>query len=210
MSIFLRDVACTGMFSDELDKMGYRNQVIQGLISNHSSAKIYGHARTILIETMETNDENISIGLGFLEQLNEGDVLCVQASAEFAYFGELMTRLSIRQKLGGAVIGGLTRDSVYTINKKDFSIFAVGFSPKDIKGRGRVHLTDVSIVLKGISINPGDWIFADTDGVVVIPAKIRLLLEEKILKCVEAEKDIIKRIDENQRINEILSRHKEF
>ena len=49
---------CSGMFSDELDKMGYKNQVITGMKLNNKS-KMYGVSKTILIKTIETENENI-------------------------------------------------------------------------------------------------------------------------------------------------------
>ena len=133
---------CSGMLSDELDKMGYRNQVIQGLTVNNKF-KIYNKARTVEIKEIETDDENIRTGLSFIGSINEGEILCVQGSQEFAYFGELMTRLSTRQGLGGVVIGGFTRDSEFTKNAS-LTIFAEGYTPKDIKGRGRVEQVDTA------------------------------------------------------------------
>ena len=162
---------CSGMLSDELDKMGYRNQVIQGLVINREH-KIFSIARTIKIEELETDDENIRTGLGFIGSINKGEILCVQGSQQFAYFGELMTRLSIRQGLGGVVIGGFTRDNEFTQHTK-LPIFSQGYTCKDIKGRGRVQEVDTSIIIQDVEINPGDYIFGDLDGVVVVPKECK-------------------------------------
>lgn len=199
---------CSGMFSDELDKMGYRDQVITGLKLNGNS-KIYGEAKTIQIETVETNDENIRMGLGFLGTLGAGDVLCVEGSMEFAYFGELMTRLSTRQGVEGVVIGGLTRDSYYT-SQASLPIFAQGYSPKDIKGRGRVAATNVPIQVDGRIIQPGDYIFGDRDGVVVVPQQIRQLLEDRIKNVLQNERNIITDIRSGKSVDYILENYKEF
>lgn len=199
---------CSGMFSDELDKMGYKNQVITGMKLNNNS-KMYGEAKTVLIETLETNDENIKTGLGFLGTLGKGDVLCVQGSNEFAYFGELMTRLSIRQGIKGVVIGGYTRDSYYTKNAS-LPIFAQGYSPKDIKGRGRVQLTNVPITIDNKTINPGDYIFGDSDGVVIIPKETITELESKIENILLNERNIIEDIRSGYSVDYILEHYKEF
>lgn len=202
--------ACSGMFSDELDKTGYRNQIIQGLAVNSPKGKIYGRARTIKIQTMKTDDENIRTGLGFIGRLQRGDVLCVEGSQQFAYFGELMTRLSVRQGLGGVVIGGLTRDSLYTQTEEKLTIFAAGYSPKDIKGRGRVEATDVVVTIGGIQIRKDDWIFGDRDGVVVIPFECLQQVESKIVSSIGNEEKIISDIKKNLTVEEILNRYKEF
>lgn len=204
---FLNEL-CSGMFSDELDKMGYRNQVITGMKLNNGG-KVYGEAKTVKIETVETDDENIRKGLGFLGTLGEGDVLCVEGSQMFAYFGELMTRLSTRQGINGVVIGGLTRDSHYTKNAS-LSIFAQDYSPKDIKGRGRVSYTNVPITIDSKPIQPGDYIFGDSDGVVIIPKNVREELENRIKNVLTNERNIINDIRSGKTVDYILEHYKEF
>jgi len=199
---------CSGMFSDELDKMGYKDQVIQGMKLNINN-KIYGIAKTILIEEIETDNENIIKGLSFLGSLKENDILCVQGSKYFAYFGELMTRLSTRQGIKGVVIGGFTRDSYYTYQSQ-LPIFAEGYSPKDIKGRGCVKETNVPIKIQNKTINPGDYIFGDSDGVVIIPKECKEELEKRISIVLENENSIIKDIREGKSVDYILKNYKEF
>jgi regulator of RNase E activity RraA len=196
------------MFSDELDKMGYRDQVIQGMKLNINT-KMYGVAKTILIEEIETHDENIRTGLSFLGTLSNNDILCVQGSEQFAYFGELMTRLSLRQNINGVIIGGFTRDSFFTTTSS-LPIFANGYSPKDIKGRGRVKETNVPIIINNKTINPGDYIFGDSDGVVIIPQICRKELEDRLLNVLQNERNIIQDIREGKSVNYILEHYKEF
>ena len=198
----------SGMFSDELDKMGYRDQVILGMKLNNG-LKLYGKAKTILIKEVETDDENIRMGLGFLGTLDEGDILCVQGSNQFAYFGELMTRLSTRQGIGGVVIEGLTRDSHYT-KEATLPIYASGYSPKDIKGRGRVDSTNTPIAIQNIVIQPGDYIFGDSDGVVVIPQDIHDELEQRLENVLMNENNIKADIRAGQTVEYILNTYKEF
>ena len=188
--------------------MGYRNQVIQGLVINKEH-KIFSIARTIKIEELETDDENIRTGLGFIGSINKGEILCVQGSQQFAYFGELMTRLSIRQGLGGVVIGGFTRDSEFT-QHTELPIFSQGYTCKDIKGRGRVQEVDTSITIQGVEINPGDYIFGDLDGVVVVPKECKEELEQRLLQVVLNENNIVRDITEGKSIEHILNTYKEF
>jgi regulator of RNase E activity RraA len=206
----IRDKACSGMFSDNLDKMGHRGQVIDGLVMNVPGGRFFGRARTIRIQTLATDDENIRTGLGFLESVAPGEILCVEASRAFAYFGELMSRLSLRRGLGGVVIGGLTRDSFFTRTLRDLTVAAEGYSPRDIKGRGRVEATDVEVRIRGVVVAPGDWVFADGDGVVVTPQGLMDALAGRILANIADEEEIVASIDRGAAILEILDRHKEF
>ena len=202
------DELCSGMFSDELDKMGYRNQVVIGMTINNTG-KFYGPAKTLQIEEMDTNDENIQAGLSYLGSLHAGDVLCVKGSKRFAYFGELMTRLSTRQGLSGVVIDGFTRDSHYT-KTASLPVIAQGYSPVDIKGRGRVGDTNIPINLGNCVVTPGDYIFGDCDGVVVIPAAIRVELETRIQNVLQNERSIIEDIRSGKSVDYILKTYKEF
>lgn len=200
---------CSGVFSDELDKLGYKNQVINGFKLNKSSNRMFGKIRTLLIETIQTADENIKKGLGFLSGLGNGEVLFVKGSDEFAYFGELMSRLSMEIGLSGVVIDGLTRDSYFTQNI-DLGIFCKGYSPKDIKGRGRVLDTDCEIKVKALSINSGDYVFGDSDAIVIIPQSTMKDLAINVLSAVKEEVRIKELIRQGISVNELLKSVKEF
>ena len=199
----------SGMYSDELDAMGHRHQVVAGWQLNCDGHKVLGRARTVLIETVATDDENIVEGLGFLGRLDPGDVLVVSGSPEFAYFGELMSRLSMRQGLAGAIIDGLTRDSAFT-RQIPLPVFARGYSPVDIKGRGRVAATDVEIEIGGVSVSPGDTIFGDNDAIVVIPQALREAVQSRVDEATAHEEKIIGLIDEGASVDEILAFTKGF
>ena len=200
---------CSGIFSDELDKMGFRLQVISGWAMNNPRLRMFGRVRTVTLETIETNDECIAKGLGFHASLNAGDVLVVKGSHDYAYFGELMTRLSLRKELAGTIIDGLTRDSYYT-QGVDYPIFAKGYTPTDIKGRGRVSETDVEIEVDGVVLKPNDFVFGDNDAVVVIPAD---QIDEAVVhfnETAKQEEDTKKMIFDGTSIDDILRIVKEF
>jgi 4-hydroxy-4-methyl-2-oxoglutarate aldolase len=206
----IRANACSGMFSDNLDKMGYRHQVIDGLLMNRAGGRFFGSARTVRIETLDTDDENIKTGLGFLESMEPGQVLCIEGSRVFAYFGELMTRLSLRRGLGGVVVGGLTRDTLFTHTVNELIVCAEGYTPRDIKGRGRVAAVDCPVSIHGVTVNPGDWVFGDGDGIVVVPGPALDGLVARITRNIGDELDIIAAIDRGESIGSILERHREF
>lgn len=203
------DEYCSGVFSDELDKLGYKNQVSNTWKLNKSSNRLFGRIRTLTIETIETPNENIKKGLGFLGSLQNGEILCVKGSNDFAYFGELMSRLSVEVGVSGSIIDGLTRDTFYTQNI-DFPIFAKGYSPKDIKGRGRVAETDVDVVIDGINVSSGDYVFGDNDALVFIPQHIFDRLVPLVNKAVAEEANIKKMIKDGKSITDILQVAKEF
>lgn len=203
------DEYCSGLFSDELDKLNLKHQVSVKWRQNNSKLRLFGIVRTLVIEEIDTNDERIEVGLGFLSRLSNEEVIVVKGSKKFAYFGELMTRLSIEIGVKGAIIDGLTRDTFYTQSTK-FPIFARGYSPVDIKGRGRVKKTDKLTLIDGISVSPGDYVFADSDAVVFIPKEVFSILLPKLNNAALNEYKIKQKIKAGASIKEILIDHREF
>lgn len=205
----LKSKITSSILSDELDKLGYRNQVLIDWTTNNNKT-IMGFARTVLIKETKTGNENIKLGLGFIDKLNCNDILFIQGSNKFAYFGELMTRLSIRKGFKGAIINGKTRDSIFTKKKKNFTIFSKGYSPVDIKLRGSVIKTDTSIKIENTIIKKNDIIYGDVEGVVIIPNKSIKKLLPGIINAIKNESKVIKLINKNTSIKEILKKVKEF
>lgn len=202
---------CSGLFSDVMDRMGYKHQIITGMSRNKHTVSFIGRARTVLIETLETDDENIRMGLSFLGNCKSGEILIVKGSEKFAYFGELMTKLSTQIGIGGVVIDGLTRDTNYTHSEKvSLPILAKGYSPVDIKGRGRVQQTDVPVIINSVAIAPGDMIYVDNEAVCVIPKEIESEVVTKVKEKIKDEKRITELIAANITINELLDQVTEF
>jgi len=84
--------------------------------------------------------------------------------------GEIMfTYAKYQKKLGGLVLDGPIRD-VDALREMDLPVYATGSTPggPHKEGPGEIN---VPIACGGISVNPGDIIVADADGIIVIPLK---------------------------------------
>jgi 4-hydroxy-4-methyl-2-oxoglutarate aldolase len=98
-----------------------------------------------------------------------GDVIVVDGKADStcALFGDLMVTQAEAAKLGGFVVDAASRDTA-SLATGTFPIFAVGTNPcgptKGLPGR-----LGQPVSVGGVSVNPGDLIVGDVDGVVVIP-----------------------------------------
>ena len=128
---------------------------------------------------------------------------------KFAYFAELMSRLSIEKKLSGIIINGLTRDSHFTMNS-NLPIFSKGYSPKDIKGRGRVKEFEKDIIIDKTTIKHGDFVFGDSDSIVVIPHLIHDKVFKEVNILINKEIKIKKLILKGVSIENILKETDEF
>jgi 4-hydroxy-4-methyl-2-oxoglutarate aldolase len=98
-----------------------------------------------------------------------GDVLVLSngGSPQGALWGEIASYYSRIRKLSGAVIDGATRDTLQ-ITEMGFPVFAsyISVSYPGKRGPGAVN---VPIAVAGVTVNPGDLIVGDADGVLAIP-----------------------------------------
>lgn len=98
------------------------------------------------------------------------------------HWGELMSTASKARGAVGVVVDGGIRDGNILMGMKDWSVFTRYLSPIESRGRTRIGGIEVPIAVAGtlttqIRVNPGDWLFGDMDGVVVIPAdKVDIVL----------------------------------
>jgi regulator of RNase E activity RraA len=122
--------------------------------------------------------------LAAYRSMSPGDVVVLATGGEVrsAIWGELLSTAARARGAIGAVTDGLTRD-LEQIDSMAFPVFARGTSPVDSAGRQAVHSFGEPVVCGGIDVYPGDVVFGDGAGVVVIPAALAdeavALAEEK-------------------------------
>ncbi|RJO66150.1 MAG: RraA family protein [Myxococcales bacterium] len=169
--------------SDVMDELGLPRSVLPPLYApNFPEARLLGRAKTLKIRAAKKSDppEAIYQALRSYSVVNENDVIVVGTEKpDLAYFGELNMSLAIASGASGAVIGGVTRDSLRTA-KAGFPVFSKGFYCRDIKGKGAVETINTPIELDGVPVCPEDLVIGDRDGIVVVP---RRRVAEVIRRC---------------------------
>ena len=188
---WIRDKLYVPVVCDVLDQLGFRNQAMHQRLRplDPQNCIIVGRARTF--RWMETDyvDEKDPYGLEIeaMDSLKAGDVVVhsTDASLTNAPWGELMSTVASHNGSVGCVCDGLIRDC-QKIMKIGFPVFHTGIRPVDSKGRAMVMAYDVPVRCGDVLVNPGDIIFADFDGVIVIPQKVEAevlrLAAEKVSK----------------------------
>lgn len=108
-----------------------------------------------------------------LAAASKGDVLVVDVCGayEFGYWGGVMTAAAVAQQLGGLVIDGCVRDRL-DLEASGFSVWARGLCIQGTKKQAEAPgAINERLTIGGVSIEPGDLVVGDADGVVVIAAK---------------------------------------
>jgi 4-hydroxy-4-methyl-2-oxoglutarate aldolase len=121
-----------------------------------------------------------------------GAVLVVEVNRgyEGGYWGEIMTLAARQRRIAGLVIDGCVRDAD-CIEKLGFPVFSRGLSVRGTDKQGGGHI-NVPILIGDITVNPGDLVVGDRDGVVIVPSGEVMVAMEAAQKR-EAKEDQIKR-----------------
>jgi len=164
---------------DILDSLGYRNQAmhqrLRPLLPDIRNCGFTGRARTFAWKEVDYVGEEDPYGLEIeaMDSLNEGDVVVhsTDVNSTNAPWGELMSTVAKRKGVAGCICDSQVRDCIKIIDM-NFPVYCAGIRPLDSKGRGLVIGYDVPVQCGGVLVYPGDLIFADFDGIVVIPQTI--------------------------------------
>ena len=187
---------------DILDSLGQRNQAmhhrLRPLLPDIRRCGFVGRARTI--RWMETDyiveEDPYGLEIDVMDSLRPGDVVAhsTDHSGTNAPWGELMTTIAKRNGAVGCVCDSQVRDTVQII-EQNFPVYYTGIRPLDSKGRARVVGYDVPVRCGDVLVHPQDLLFADHDGIVVIPqalvADVLLLAHEKVGKENQARQDLL-------------------
>lgn len=162
----------SGILCDVLDGLGYRNQALSnGIFGLTDDTVIFGPAFTSIGTQVYSMPENPLIAqTRVVDQLGEGEIYVLVTRGEYncAVFGELFATAVRQRKGAGVLLDAYARD-IKELKKMDFPLFYRGKNPKTSKGRCEINECQIPVTMDGVTINPGDYIFGDIDGVVVIP-----------------------------------------
>ena len=162
----------TAVVSDSLDQLGVRHQAMREYLRPLPGAKpMAGWARTIQCADLYHIPQNpYGLEIEAVDSLLPGEVAVIgtHKSLRNAPWGELLSTASKARGARGAVIDGLVRD-VKKIEELGFSVVAAGIKPVDSMGRGWVTAYNIPVECGEVIVHPGDFVFADIDGVVVVP-----------------------------------------
>lgn len=183
----LFDIAKKELFvalvGDVLDKLGYLHQFLTPKIKPlDNESVVIGRAMPVLEadvfgEVVEESNNPIMkkpFGVMFeaLDNLKKNEVyICTGASPTYALWGGLMSTRALKLGSAGAVVHGYSRDTKEVLNL-NFPTFSFGGYAQDQGPRGKVVDYRVPIEIEGIKVSPGDIVYGDRDGVIIIPKEV--------------------------------------
>jgi 4-hydroxy-4-methyl-2-oxoglutarate aldolase len=183
----------SAILSDVMDGLGLVRRAMRPYIRPLDDKRVMvGRARTGLYMpsySLRDGENPYEVEIALVDDLQPQDVVvlaCNGPTERIAPWGELLSTAADVRGATGCVTDGLVRD-VTQIRAMEFPVFHGGIGPLDTKGRARMVERDVPVECGGVEVMPGDIVFGDVDGVVVIPRAHELEVIDKAIAKLTGE-----------------------
>lgn len=202
----------TPAVSDTLDSLGYWHQNMHiGWRALKKEHKVVGPAFTMRGVASREMDKTKRLAVKALDVLYDQcvPVMTTNGDTRTGHWGELMTNAAIFHGANGAVVDGGLRDSG-AVEALDFPVFYRFTCPGDALGRFNIVDYECTVECAGVVVHPGDFIFGDQDGIVVVP---KHLIEEVLIgaeNIVPIEDEIRGRIKKGELVADLYVEYEQF
>ncbi|MBQ7573275.1 MAG: RraA family protein [Clostridia bacterium] len=200
----MKEKLYTPVVGDILDEMGYTHQFLPPNIRPmQSEMKIAGKAMTVLmIDVFGPQEMPFGRLCECLDQIQENEIyICTGGTKRCAYWGELLTATAKSRHGAGAVVDGYHRDTPQVL-EQNWPVFSMGGYAQDSSVRTQVINYRCTIEIGQVTINDGDYIFGDVDGVVIIPKEIAKEVIDRALSKAGKEKSLRKAVEGGMPVTE--------
>ena len=136
-------------------------------------------------------DAPFQLEMEVIDDLVQGQMIVAQCNAEglSAFWGGLLSNAAAGHGATGVVTDGGARDYA-EITQLGFPVWCRGLTPYDSQGRMDGKARDIPVVCGGVRVDPGDLVFGDVDGIVVVPQGIAEEVIERAWKKVQGENTV--------------------
>lgn len=187
----------TPVVGDILDTMGLYHQFLpQAVRPLDNSMKVAGFAMPVLmIDVYGEQEKPFGLLTEALDDLQENEVYIANGGTmRCAYWGELLTATARTRKAVGAVVNGWHRDTPQVL-EQNWPVFSRGCYAQDSSVRTQVVNYRCPIEIGEVWVNPGDLVFGDVDGVIIVPKEHIEYVIEKALEKSRGEKVVRQAIE---------------
>lgn len=203
----------TGAVSDTLDSLGLRQQALPHYIMPLTlDMMVAGPAFTGQGYSVEdtTNDDS-DRRIRMLESIKPGTVSAWSSAGNFAsaHWGEIMSNAARERGCTGAVVDGGLRDTQFVL-KMGFPVFYRFRCSASSIGRWEIKEWMIPIKIGDTVINPDDFIFGDSDGVVVVPKELTVEVLLKTEQVVERENKMRLELAKGVSVSEVYRKYGKF
>ena len=185
--------AYTGAIYDAMRELGLRPGILPGDIKPvDADSRLAGRVWTCEGEMADglSVDDSLLSWTGMLSAAEPGSVvICQPNDSSIAHMGELSAETLKFRGIKGYIVDGGNRDTDFIL-RLGFPVFCRYLTPSDIVERWHVTATGAPIVIGEVSIATGDYVVADRDGVVIIPADSGADVAVQVDEVMNTENDL--------------------
>lgn len=199
----------TPVVGDLLDAMGRYHQFLPRQVQPIlPEMKVAGRAMPVLmIDVFGPQKKPFGLLTEALDQLQPGEVYVGSLpSCACACWGEILTATSRMRKAVGAVVNGPHRDTPQVL-AQNWPVFSRGAFAQDSSVRMAIADYRCPIEIEATRINPGDLVFGDRDGVVIVPREMETEVIAKALEKARGEKLVRKEIENGMSSTEAFRKY---
>lgn len=193
----IREELYTPVVGDILDDLGYTRQFLpQPIQPMREEMKVVGRAMPVLmIDVFGKQKHPFGKLTEALDQLGPGEIYLAGGGAmRCAYWGEILTATAKKRGAVGAVIDGFHRDTPKVL-EQNWPVFSRGRFAQDSGVRTQVVDYRCPIEIGQVQVEPGDLVFGDLDGVVIVPQKSEVAVIKRALEKARGEKLVRREIE---------------
>ena len=203
----------TGAVSDVLDRLGLRNQTLPHYIMPLTlEMAVAGPAFTGQgYPVADVGNDDSDTRIRMLESIQPGTVSVWSSAGHFesAHWGEIMSNAARERGCTGAVVDGGLRDTRFIL-KMGFPVFCRFRCSASSIGRWEIKEWMVPITIGETIIHPGDFVFGDADGVVIIPKALTIEVLQKTEEIVQRENGMRAELAKGITVSEVYRRYGKF
>ena len=205
----MKSTLYTPVVGDILDACGYYHQFLpQSIQPAREDFRLAGRAMpALMIDVYGPQKHPFGLLTQALDQLQQGEIyLASGGQMRCAYWGELLTATAKKRGAVGAVINGYHRDTPQML-AQNFPVFSRGRYAQDSSVRTQVVDYRCTIEVGDVTVRPGDLIFADLDGVLVIPREVEQDVITKALEKARGEKVVRNAIENGMSATDAFAKY---
>ncbi|WP_282780133.1 RraA family protein [Phaeodactylibacter xiamenensis] len=204
----IREQLYTPVMGDILDQLGCYHQFLPREIQPMTlDMKVVGRAMPVLFcDVYGEQPKPFGYMTESLDDLQPGEVYVATGSQSCAVWGEIMTATARMRGAVGAVVNGPHRDTPRVL-EQNWPVFSRGRFAQDSRVRTIVQAYRVPIEIEGVWVAPGDLVFGDLDGVVVVPRKHERHVIERAVEKANAENVVRKAIENGMSATEAFKKY---
>ena len=205
----IRQYLYTPVVGDILDTLGYYHQFLPPDIRGIAPGmRVIGRAMPVqLADAAGPQKHPFGRLTEVLDQIAPGEIyLATGGSQNCAAWGEILTATARTRGGYGAVIDGYHRDTARVL-EQNWPVFSRGSYAQDAGVRSSVVDFRCTIEIQGVMIQPGDLIFGDVDGVVIVPQAVEERVMTLALEKATGEKRVRKEIEAGASSSEVFRKY---